>query len=108
MVETGCGFGGCTYKCSIPYADYGQECISSADCEGRCYMFTGFQLPSWNDEIKEQCESFERGPNDLRLDYRCSGEMRGQCAQFEKLSNCYYGIELLEENVLRWQSHCEL
>ncbi len=41
MIETGCGIGGCTGSCALPYQQGDKICTSSKDCgEGKCLLFT--------------------------------------------------------------------
>lgn len=41
MIGSGCGIGGCTGSCVLPYQQGGKVCTSSKDCgDGKCLLFT--------------------------------------------------------------------
>lgn len=46
MRTAGCGLGGCTYNCHLPYRDGGKKCSSPQGCSGSCIV-TKPQINDW-------------------------------------------------------------
>jgi hypothetical protein len=82
------GLSGGFAVCALPYADGGESCTSSDQCDGRCLMGAWSPNPQTADSV----------PNDAA----------GTCEEYDISPNCQYTIELLGNGKSRRAGSCEI
>ncbi len=105
-IEAGCGIGGCSYKCVVPYRDGGKSCVRTSDCSGHCLVASP-AMPNTPDiilgnyGILNQCVKLDKG-------FDCAAlKPIGQCQKME-MANCESGWELNDGKVMGLSAKCML